>query len=57
MHVHCTLYIIEDFCAKKPADHLVTVVLLGKQPEGRLDDSSTQTKHLTRSCIGQKQTM
>jgi hypothetical protein len=27
------------------ADHLVTVVLLGKHSEGRLNDATTQTEH------------
>ena len=34
-----------------PADHLVTVVLLGKKPERGLDDSTTQTKHLRIQII------
>ena len=34
-----------------PADHLVTVVLLGKKPERGLDDSTTQTKHLRKQII------
>ena len=27
------------------ADHLVAVVLLGQDPQGRLDDSSSQSQH------------
>merc|ERR1712122_137611 len=34
-----------------PADHLVTVVLLGKKPERGLDDSTTQTKHQVKSGL------
>ena len=35
----------------EPADHLVTVVLLGKKPERGLDDSTTQTKHLRKQIV------
>ena len=32
-------------CVALPADHLVAVVPLGQDPEGGLDDSSSQSEH------------
>ena len=34
-----------------PADHLVAVVLLGEQPEGGLDHSSTQPEHQVEGAL------
>ena len=34
-----------------PADHLVAVVLLGEQPEGGLDHSTTQPEHQVESAL------
>lgn len=38
-------------CIALAADHLVTVVLLGKLTKGRLDDATRQTKHLVQSGL------
>ena len=34
-----------------PADHLVAVVLLGEQPEGGLDHSTTQPEHQVEGAL------
>ena len=34
-----------------PADHLVAVVLLGKQPQGRFDHTAAETQNLEKRII------